>query len=400
MQKILIIDDDKDLCFLLNQFLCRKGYEITVSYSGVEAMQYMEEIRPELILCDLKLEDIDGITLLGMIKEIYNDLPVIIITGYSDLKTSTLALKQGAFDYVMKPLLTEQILLTIQEALSSRQQGQTIAANIHMPYKGSPDYFFWSDTDFMRKLFRQVHLVGPTECSVIIYGEDGSGKRSLAHEVHKRSKRSHMPFMILNSRGLVKEQTEEELFGSEKEINEGIIQVKKGILEQANGGTIFIAEAEMLPLAVQDTLVRFIRQKKMRRLGGQADMEFDVRVFIGSNSLLWKATRNGTFREDLYHHLNDFNIIIHPLRERREDIMAFANHFLLLYNETFSKRIKGFTPDATAVLKHYTWQDNVRELKNIIKKAVLLSTGQLIGVECLPVEITRRDAILSDYKPA
>jgi two-component system response regulator HydG len=396
MQKILVIDDDKDLCFLLNQFLIRKGYEVAVKYSGEEALAYLQTAKPDLVICDLRLEDIDGITLLGKIKQKYTDLPVIIITGHADIKTSALALKQGAFDYVVKPLVTEQILLTIHEALSNKKEGQTSSANIQMADKQAGEYFFWGNTDSFKILAKQVQLVGPTDHSVIIYGEDGTGKRSVANEIHKKSKRSQMPFVVIKAGALQKENALEEVFGSEEENETGSKKISKGILEQANGGTIFIVEAQSLPLGVQENLLQVIRRKKMRRIGGTKEINLDVRVIISSNNILWSATRNGKFREDLYHKLNDFNIVIAPLRQRKEDIQAFADHFLKLYNEVFNKTIKGFTPDAYAVLKNYPWHDNVRELKSVIKKAVLLNKNTCIGIETLPGELVNQEEIPVD----
>lgn len=389
MQKILIIDDDKDLCFLLNQFLCRKGYEVTVKYSGEEALEYLQHARPDLIICDLRLEDIDGITLLGKVKQKYTDLPVIIITGHSDIKTSALALKQGAFDYVVKPLVTEQILLTIHEALSNKKEGQA-SANIQMADKQAGEYFFWGDTESFRMLNKQVQLVGPTDHSVIIYGEDGTGKKSIANEIHKKSKRSQQPFVVVKAGALLKDNALEEVFGSETTAANGEKETHKGVLEQANGGTIFIVEAQLLPLEVQEKLLQVIRRKRMRRVGGTKDINMDVRVIISSNNILWSATRNGKFREDLYHKLNDFNIVIAPLRQRREDIPVLADHFLKLYNEIFSKSIKGFTTEAYSVLKNYDWHDNIRELKNVIKKVVLLNKDAHIGVESLPAELVNQ----------
>jgi two-component system response regulator HydG len=396
MQKILVIDDDKDLCFLLNQFLIRKGYEVAVNYSGSEALAYLQTAKPDLVICDLRLEDIDGITLLGKIKQRYADLPVIIITGHADIKTSALALKQGAFDYVVKPLVTEQILLTIHEALSNKKEGQTSSANIQMADKQAGEYFFWGNTDSYKILSKQVQLVGPTDHSVIIYGEDGTGKRSVANEIHKKSKRSQMPFVVIKAGALQKENALEEVFGSEMENETGSREISKGILEQANGGTIFIVEAQSLPLNVQENLLQVMRRKKMRRTGGTKEINLDIRVIISSNNILWSATRNGKFREDLYHKLNDFNIVIAPLRQRKEDIQALADHFLKLYNEVFNKTIKGFTTDAYAVLKNYPWHDNIRELKSVIKKAVLLSKNTCIGIETLPGELVNQEGIPVD----
>lgn len=390
MQKILIIDDDKDLCFLLNQFLSRKGYEVTVRYSGEEALDYLQYARPDLVICDLRLEDVDGITLLGRVKQKYAELPVIIITGHSDIKTSAMALKQGAFDYVVKPLVSEQILLTIHEALSNqKKEGQATNASMHMADKQAGDYFFWADTESFRMLHKQVQLVGPTDHSVIIYGEDGTGKKSIAHEIHKRSKRSQGPFVVLKA-GALQDNALEEVFGTETTTPGGEKEIRNGLLEQANGGTLFIVEAQVLPLAVQEHLLKVVSRKRMRRVGATKDMSIDVRVIISSNNILWSATRNGKFREDLYHKLNDFNIVIAPLRERREDIPAMADHFLRLYNEVFSKSIKTFTPDAYTVLKNYEWNDNIRELKNVVKKVVLLNKDTMIGVDSLPGEIVNQ----------
>lgn len=390
MQKILIIDDDKDLCFLLNQFLCRKGYDVAVKYSGEDALEYLQYTRPDLIICDLRLEDIDGITLLERVKQKYAELPVIIITGHSDIKTSALALKQGAFDYVVKPLVTEQILLTIHEALSNqKKEGQATAANIHMADKQAGEYFFWGDTESFRMLHKQVQLVGPTDHSVIIYGEDGTGKKSIANEIHKRSKRAQGPFVVMKAGALLKENALEDVFGSETLNANGEKEIRKGTLEQAHGGTLFIVEAQLLPLEVQEQLLQVVSRKKMRRVGAVKDTPVDVRVIISSNNILWSATRNGKFREDLYHKLNDFNIVIAPLRERKEDIPVIADHFLKLYNEIFNKSIKAFTPDAYAVLKNYEWHDNIRELKNVVKKVVLLHKDAYIGLESLPEEIVQ-----------
>lgn len=389
MQKILVIDDDRDLCFLLNQFLSRKGYEVTVIYSGENALQYLETSKPELVLCDLRLEDIDGITLLGKVKEKYPDLPFIIITGHSDIKTSALALKQGAFDYVVKPIVTEQILLTINEAMNSRKAGQTSSANIRISDKQEGDYFFWGETESFRILAKQIQLVAPTDHSIIIYGEDGTGKKSIANEIHKKSKRSQMPFMVVKAGALSKENPLAEVFGSEVTNAAGEKEVRKGILEKVNGGTLFIAEAQLLPMGVQEALLQVLRRKKTRRVDGGKEINFDVRVIISSNNLLWSATRNGKFREDLYHKLNDFNIVIAPLRQRKEDIPVLADHFLKTYSESLGKNIKGFSADAASALRRYQWYDNIRELKNVIRKAVLLSENGIVGVESLPDEIVK-----------
>lgn len=391
MQKILVIDDDKDLCFLLNQFLSRKGYDVTVIYSGEEAVEYLETNKPDLILCDLRLEDIDGITLLGKVKEKYPDLRVIIITGHSDIKTSAVALKQGAFDYVVKPLITEQILLTIQEALNNKKYGQISQDTKPKSDVPSGEYFFWGHTDTFKKLHRQVQLVGPTSNSVIIYGEDGIGKKSVANEIHKNSQRSQMPFVVIKAGALSKEDPAAEMFGSGGTGDNEEKSVRKGAFEQANGGTLFIAEAEELPAVIQEQLLEVLKRKKIHRGGSSKDIPVDVRIIISSNNLLWNATRTGKFREDLYHRLNEFNIVLAPLRQRKEDIQELAEHFLKLYSNTFNKHIKGIAPSAASLLYNHTWSDNVRELKNVIKKAVLLCQDTAVGIACLPEEMAKEN---------
>ena len=396
MQKILIVDDDKDLCFLLNRFLTRKGYEINVAYSGLRAIDYLEETEPDLVITDLGLGDIDGITLLKKAKDLYPNLPVIIITGFSDIKTSALAMRQGAFDYVMKPLLPEQILLTVQEALESKKRGLSNPANYHFNDKAPKEYYFWGNSEASKKLFRLMHLVAPTNHNIIIYGEDGAGKRSIAHEIHKLSKRAHMPFILVNTTGLAKINAATFFFGSESLNEDGIMVEEKGILDEANGGTLFISEPQLLPKEVQEHLLRFLRQRAWIREGGSKDIQMDIRVFVSGSTLLWDATRSGELIEALYHRLNDFNMIISPLRERKEEIADLVNHFVKINNDSLGTNIKGVTPEAVKVLKSYSWPDNIRELKNMIKKAALQCNGNYIGTECLPVEISRADTLVHD----
>ena len=388
MQKILIVDDDKDLCFLLNRFLTRKGYQVTVRYTGLQAIDYLANAEPDLLITDLGLGDIDGITILNKAKELYQNLPVIIITGFSDIKTSATAMRQGAFDYVMKPLLPEQILLTVQEALESRKRGLSNAANYHFNDKEVKEYYFWGNSEPSTKLFRQMHLVAPTNHNIIIYGEDGAGKHAIAHEIHKLSKRSHFPLVLVNVTGISKKNIAEVFFG--KEIQEaGKRKEEKGIFDQVNGGTLFIADPQLLPPEVQERFLGFLRKGVWVREGGKKEMDLDIRVFVSSNILLWDATRTGELNEALYHRLNDFTISISPLRERKEEIPDLVTHFIKMNNESLGTNLKGVTPEALMILKSHNWPDNIRELKSILQKAALQCSGQNIGAECLPFEISR-----------
>jgi two-component system response regulator HydG len=401
MKKILVIDDDRDICLLLNRFLTRRGYEVIEMYTGKKALVWLESHQPNLVMCDYRLGDMDAMEMLTSIKNKYPEVPVIIITGYSDMRTAVKVMKMGAYDYITKPLLPDEIIHTIQQAID---HSESAAAKPAVKAKAGPvpadkpkmeatgvtysgDYIF-GDTEAFRKILKQVALVAPTSYSVIIYGETGSGKESIAQEIHKRSKRSSKTFIAIDCGALSKELAASELFGHEKGSFTGALNQKIGCFELANGGTIFLDEVANLPYDVQVSLLRVVQERKMRRVGGTKDIDLDVRILIASNELLWNATRTGKFREDLYHRFNEFSIEIPPLRDRRDDIMLFASHFLQKTNEELGKQVKGFDPDVEEIFKKYVWFGNLRELKNVIKRATLLTEGEFIEARSLPFEIS------------
>ena len=369
--------------------MTRKGYDVRICYSGKQAIEELENGEPDLLISDLGLGDTDGITLLNQSKEIYPNLPVIIITGFSDIRLSATAMRQGAFDYVMKPLLPEQMLLTVQDALESRKRGSTVSKGYRLNEKDVKEYYFWGNGEASKKLLRQVHLVAPTNHNVIIYGENGSGKHTIANEIHKLSKRSHLPFVMMNAESIPAKNIAKALFGS-------VDSTEKGILEEANNGTLFIADPAALPIEVQERLLFFMRQRTWMREGENKRMEMDIRFFAASRKPLWDAVRKGLLHEELYHRLNDFTINIPSLRERKEEIPELADHFLKLNNDALGTHTKGLTPEASALLKGYAWHDNIRELKNLMQKAALQCSGNYIGVECLPSEIKYAGTLVSE----
>lgn len=398
MQKILVVDDDRDMCLLLKGFLSRNGYEVTESLNGRKALELLENYSPDLIISDFRLEDMDGLQLLTKIKERYPAIQVIIMTGYSDIKLAVEVMKLGAFDYVTKPLLPDEILLTIRKALQTpaqetkatatspqQQQHQSGKDNQQIVYSG--DYIFGDSPQFLN-IMKQIDLVGPTNFSVIIYGESGSGKEAIAQEIHKKSKRAKNPFVAIDCGALSKELAGSELFGHEKGSFTGAIQQKPGSFEVANGGTIFLDEIANLPYDVQVSLLRVVQERKMRRVGGTKDIELDVRIIIASNERLWESSKKGKFREDLYHRFNEFSIEVPPLRERKNDIMVFARHFLHQTNQELEKNVQDFSPEVENIFLHYVWHGNLRELKNVIKRATLLADGDRIESRVLPFEIS------------
>jgi two-component system response regulator HydG len=395
MEKILVIDDENDLRFVLKRFLSKHNYEVIEASSGRKALEALKSHDISLILCDFKLDDMDGATVLKAIKEIDPDVPVIIITGYSNIKTAVEVMRLGAIDYVTKPLIPEEILMTIRKAMSKEgnEEGVDNKQNGHAkreskkPVKDTQNYIFGDSPDF-KNILKQIDLVAPTNYSVIIYGESGSGKEAIAQEIHKRSKRSDKPFVAIDCGAMSKELAGSELFGHEKGSFTGALNQKTGSFELANGGTIFLDEIANLPYDVQVALLRVTQERKLRRVGGVKDIDLDVRIIVASNEKLWDASRNGKFREDLYHRFNEFAINVPPLRERKEDVMVFAEHFLKSANKELSKDVKGFSPEVESIFKSYVWHGNLRELKNVVKRATLLSDGDVIDAKSIPFELT------------
>lgn len=415
MQKILIIDDDRDMCLLLKRFLTRHNYEVLESYSGKKALELLETLEPSLVMCDFRLEDMEGNVLLAKIKERYPQVPVIIITGYSDIKIAVEVMKMGAYDYITKPLFPDEILVTIRKALEAATTQETGAVHVEKtaPQQSSTpavsdtkaptivhsgEYIF-GDTATFRQLMQQIDLVAPTNYSVIIYGESGSGKEAIAQEIHKKSKRKSKPFVAIDCGALSKELAGSELFGHEKGSFTGALNQKIGSFELANGGTIFLDEVANLSYDIQVSLLRVVQERKMRRVGGVKDIELDVRIIIASNEKLWDSARKGKFREDLYHRFNEFSIDVPPLRQRPDDIMLFANHFLEQTNGELGKNLRRFSPEVENIFRNYVWYGNLRELKNVIKRATLLSDGEQVEASSLPFEISHFNKLQFEKQP-
>jgi two-component system response regulator HydG len=408
MNKILIIDDDVDMCRLLDRFLTRNNFDVKFAHSGKKALEELERNTPDVILCDFRLEDTDGKDLLIQIKEKTPQVPVIIITGYSDIKVAVEVIKHGAFDYITKPLFPEEILVTIKKAIT---QGSAVSNNqpvsqpakprtnghetVERKSKPAGKYIFIESNEF-RPILKQMDLVSPTNYSVIIYGESGSGKEAIAQEIHTRSKRRNAPFIAIDCGALSKELAGSELFGHEKGSFTGALNQKIGNLELANGGTVFLDEIANLPYDVQVSLLRVVQERKMRRLGGTKDIDLDIRIIVASNEKLWDETKRGRFREDLYHRFNEFSINVPPLRDRKHDILIFAHFFLDQTNNELDKNVQGFKPEVEHIFKTYSWPGNLRELKNVVKRSALLADHDWIDVTVLPFELVNHSKLAFD----
>lgn len=404
MQRILVIDDDTDICLLLRRFLSKNGYEVAIAQSGQTGLSLLEEFSPDLVMTDFRLGDLDGGQILRKIKERFPDVPVLIITGYSDIKIAIDVMKQGAFDYITKPLFPDEILLTIKKALGTQKtegssqttderETTTKAPNKISRAKPDSNYIFGSGPE-SKNLYRQIDLVAPTNYSVIIYGESGSGKESVAQEIHKRSKRVNGPFIAMDCGAISKELAASEMFGHEKGSFTGALNQKIGHFEMANGGTLFLDEVANLPYDVQVALLRVVQERKLRRIGGNKEISVDVRILVASNERLMESCRKGKFREDLYHRFNEFSLDVPPLRDRKADIMDFAQFFLETTNAELGKDIKGFDEDVKAAFLSYPWYGNLREMRNVVKRSTLLSDSEYIESKSLPFEIINYSRLL------
>ncbi|MBA4854001.1 sigma-54 dependent transcriptional regulator [Emticicia sp. BO119] len=405
MQRILVIDDDTDICLLLRRFLSKNGYEVAIAQSGQTGLSLLEEFSPDLVMTDFRLGDLDGGQILRKIKERFPEVPVLIITGYSDIKIAIDVMKQGAFDYITKPLFPDEILLTIKKALGGeRPEGSmqttgeketsvTKSVSKSPRTKSDSSYIFGSGPE-SKNLYRQIDLVAPTNYSVIIYGESGSGKESIAQEIHKRSKRANGPFVAMDCGAISKELAASEMFGHEKGSFTGALNQKIGHFEMANGGTLFLDEVANLPYDVQVALLRVVQERKLRRIGGNKEISVDVRILVASNERLMESCRKGKFREDLYHRFNEFSLDVPPLRDRKTDIMEFAQFFLETTNAELGKDVKGFDEDVKAAFLSYPWYGNLREMRNVVKRSTLLSDGDYIESKSLPFEIINYSRLL------
>lgn len=396
MNRILIVDDDMDMCALLSRFLQRKGFETDMAYTGNSGIAKFKENPFDIVLCDFRLGDKEGHDVLREIKAVKPTTTVIIITGYSDIKTAVDIIKQGAFDYITKPLIPDEVLNVIKKSQEYSDSKTTAAAPGGAPAvarakanaPANDEYLVGKDPQ-TKELYKQIKLVAPTPYSVILYGESGTGKEVIGKTIHQYSDRKSKPFIALDCGTLSKELAGSELFGHMKGSFTGAISDKEGHFEMANGGTLFLDEVANLPIDVQAGLLRVIQERKFKRVGGTKEMSIDIRIIVASNENLQEAYKKGKFREDLFHRFNEFSIYIPPLRERKEDILPFADFFLKKASAELGKDIEGFEEEVLNLFVQYPWPGNLREFRNVIRRAALLTDTPLINASVLPYEIIK-----------
>lgn len=384
--RVLIIDDDVSICDLLKSFLSGKGFIVNVAYTGNAGIELCRQQSFDFIICDYRLGDKNGFEVFNVIKEIQPAAKVIIITAYSEIKMAVKAIKMGAVDFISKPLVPEELLALLGDITYEK----VVVKPVHYSQSATHVPGFWESTSpVMKELYDEMELIAPTDYSVIIYGESGTGKEMLARAIHLKSKRKNEPFIALDCGTLSKELAGSELFGHIKGSFTGAHLDKTGQLELANKGTLFLDEVGNLPLDVQASLLRVVQERKFRKIGDNKEQHTDLRILVASNENLQKAYQRGIFREDLYHRFNEFKMNLPPLRERKEDIMLFADYFLQEVNSELRKDVKGFDEEVHHIFMHYEWPGNLRELKNAIRRAALLVKGEIISRDVIPYELMR-----------
>lgn len=389
MPKILIIEDDTAFCQMLQKFLTKNGFAVSISYSIKEAEELLAKSTFDIILSDVRLPKGNGVTLLPQVKCDSPATQVILMTGYAEVKTAVNAIKKGAFDYISKPFTPEEILSIIKDALNTKVaepkiSGQTPKSN---PRKETQTDFLKGQGEKSKKLQQYVELVAPTNMSVLLTGESGTGKEVTANAIHKASKRSDRPFVAVDCGAIPKEIATSEFFGHVKGSFTGAIDDKKGHFEAANGGTLFLDEVGNLSYEHQVQLLRAIQERKIKRVGSTKEIELDIRIIAATNENLSAAAEEGEFREDLYHRLNEFSIEVPSLRDRRDDILLFADYFLARANSELDKNILEFSDETKRILQDYDWPGNLREMKNVIKRAVLFSEAETMFPNALADEV-------------
>ncbi len=372
--RILIIDDDDLVCTSLKRLLVRLEYDVEVCLSGEEALDTIERFEPDIILLDIYLKTINGLDVLVNIQEKYFHIPVIMITGYADVKIAVQALKSGAYDFLLKPLEPEQLQVVIKKAVDNIMLRNEVDRFHQLLIEDKLTREYFGKSNKIQKLVRAVEkLAKSPDTTILLEGESGSGKEVFARFIHQNSPRVENTFIQINCSTIPRELAESELFGHEKGAFTGASQkTKLGKFELAQGGTILLDEIGELSLDLQVKLLRVLQEKKFYRVGGEREISIDVRVIAATNRNLEEEVSEGNFREDLYYRLNVARIVVPPLRERKQDIPFFAYSFLQEFAGKFGKQVKGIEPEALEKLQSYPWKGNIRELKNVMERAMLL----------------------------
>jgi len=377
MAKILVIDDEKSIRNTMRDILQYEGYEVIIAADGMEGLVCVKTEKPDVIFCDIKMPQMDGMEVLERIKEFSEDTPVIMISGHGTIETAIEAIRKGAYDFIEKPLDLNRILITIKNATDKHQ---LIHETKTLKNKVSKKYEMIGYSEALNHIRTMIEKVAPSDARILITGPNGSGKELVAHQLHELSPRKEKPFIEVNCAAIPSELIESELFGHEKGSFTSAIKQKKGKFELANGGTLFLDEIGDMSLSAQAKVLRALQEQKITRVGGDTDIKVDVRVIAATNKNLKKEIEKGNFREDLYHRLSVIIINVPSLNQRVEDIEPLTQYFLSQICSEMGIGIKQISADALALLQASDWTGNIRELRNVVERLIILC-GPTISAE-------------------
>jgi len=384
---ILIVDDEQIARENLEHVLKKEGYEVVSVESGVTALKKLTTTEFDLVLTDLKMKLVDGMEVLVRTKELYPNTEVVIITAYATVNTAIEAMQKGAYHYIPKPYKVDEARMIVKRALERKQLKDELRNLKQYVTDKSGASPIIGKSRKMQELLKMVVQIAPTDCSVLIFGETGTGKELIARTIHLQSNRKNERFLAFNCGAFTEELIANELFGHEKSAFTGATSTKIGLLETATGGTVFLDEIGDMPSSMQIKLLRVIEEKSLLRVGGTQPIAVDIRLVAATNKDLQKEVRDGRFRKDLFYRLNVISLHIPPLAERKDDIPLLTHHFLAQYARAQGKRIDGFSNEALETLTNYEFPGNVRELENIVERAVALCNGQSVSPKHLPQEL-------------
>ena len=385
--RVLIVDDEADSRDALAELTQRWGYDVQIASDGTEALRRAIEWHPDVILTDLVMPNMDGLWLLRALRAELPDCPVVLLTGRGTIQTAVLAIREGAFDFIEKPLEVPRLRIVLERALEKKETMREVQLLRRRLAALAPGTDMIGSGPAMQKIFELSNKVAPSNASVVITGESGTGKEVVARAIHNLSPRKDKPFLALNCSAIPATLIESELFGYERGAFTGAEQRRLGNVELAQNGTLFLDEIGDMPHELQAKFLRVLEDHKIRRLGGRSEVEVDVRVICATNRDLKEEIRRGRFREDLYFRLHVFTIALPTLKERREDIPLLTHHFIEKFNAETGKRVQGLSPDAMAVLQGYAWPGNIRELRNTVERAMILVEGDTIDLDQLPPDM-------------
>ena len=391
---ILIVDDEETILQSLEGILTDEGFEVIRAESGLVALEKIEEVMPDLVLLDIWMPGMDGIETLVKIKETYPHLQVVMMSGHGTIETAVKATKLGAYDFIEKPLSLEKVLVSINNALDYYRLEEEVTL---FRERDRDKYQITGESEAISSLREQIRIVGPTDAWVLITGENGTGKELVSHTIHQLSKRSRKPMVEVNCAAIPEELIESELFGHEKGAFTGAGNMKKGKFDLAHEGTLFLDEIGDMSLKAQSKTLRILQEQKFERVGGARTIHVDVRVIAATNKDLETEIDKGTFRDDLYFRLNVIPIQVPPLRERLEDIPQLADEFLKEFSLKTNLESKEFSEEAFEVLKKYHWPGNVRQLKNLVERLVIMTPEKRIQAEDIPAPFNREPAAKDEF---